>query len=134
MNADEASWVESGFEARDGLLLEPVAAFAAKRDVIVLGFSVIQLADWDHVDARTVLDHDAFEILTGGAGSVFQFSGEGGGARFTTPGFNLAQRGAETVGAEGLQQVVDRSRVEGAHGVLVECRHEYDGNIGIDQL
>ena len=59
VDAHEAFGVERGFEAGDGLLLEPVAAFTAQGNVVILGLGVVELADRDDVDLCAILDDDS---------------------------------------------------------------------------
>src|SRR5229473_5321031 len=47
VDADEAVWIQAGFEAGDGLLLEMLFALAGERHVIVLGLGVVKFSNWD---------------------------------------------------------------------------------------
>ena len=55
-------------------------------------------------------------------------------AALAQPRLGSLQRALEAIGAEWLQQVIDRMRVEGAHRVLVVGGDENDGGTGLDQL
>ena len=133
MDAHKAGRVEEGFQRGDGLLLQITLALAVERDVVVLGGHVIQPGDGNDVHSRAVLDDDAERALAGGAGLGRKI---GRHAAFAQAGTRAFQGTLETLGAEGLEQVIHGVGVEGAHRVLVVGGDEDDhGRLrGLDQF
>src|SRR5882762_3653615 len=60
VDAHEAGRIEAGFQAGDGLLLEMLLAQAGQRYVVVLGFRVVELDNWDQRNLGAVFHHEAF--------------------------------------------------------------------------
>src|SRR5580700_3115584 len=73
VDAHESGGIESGFQARNCLLLQVLFAVGCQSHVIILSLGVIELGDGNDEYARAVADRDAVKILrwrTGGCGQV----------------------------------------------------------------
>ncbi len=57
-----------------------------------------------------------------------------GGHFFSEPGLRAFDRRVETLAANGLQEIVHRVHIKGAHGVLVVCGDKDDWNVRTDQF
>ena len=64
VNAHELTRIQHRFELRHRLFLQKSAPFRMDRDVIVLRFGVIDLAERDDVNGRAVADEHARERTT----------------------------------------------------------------------
>ena len=116
-----------------GCCFRVALALAVERDVVVLGGHVVQPGDGNDMHSRAVLDDDAVRALAGSAGFGRKI---GRNAAFAQTGTRAFQGTLETLGAEGLEQVIHGVGVEGAHRVLVVCGDEDDdgGLRGLDQF
>jgi hypothetical protein len=121
----------TGLEAAEGLGLEERLALRAQGDVVVLGLSIIQAVERDHVDVCAIFHHHPLRVLPGRASGAGK---EGGLGPLADPAPRARQRLAEALGAIGLQHVVDRVHLEGAEGVIVVGGDEYDRHLRIEQL
>src|SRR5215813_11123938 len=64
VNAQEVLRVERAFQAGDGLLLQILFPLAGQRDVVVLGFGIVQFADGNDLHARAIPYDDAFGVMS----------------------------------------------------------------------
>src|SRR6185312_1186963 len=131
MDPDEAPGMQRAFEARNRLLLEPCAAFAAQGYIVILRLGIIQLAGGNDVHFRAVPHHDALQVLTRWTRGVPEFGGRQWGLRAA---LQLLQRRSETIASERLQQVIDGGGVEGPHRILIEGGREDNRRSPFDQL
>ena len=132
MHADERSGVEAAFETGDGLLLKMFFALRGERDVVVLGFGVVEFGDGDESDAGAVFYDDAFEKLlrrASGGGEVHSF-----GESFAQAAFGAIESGFKAFTADGLEKIVDSVDFKGAHGELVVSCDENYGGVGVDNF
>src|SRR5262249_14836049 len=75
MDPDETGWIEHRLQSRDRLLLQKALAGAVERDVVILGFGVIELVERNDVNARPVLDDDTLRTLFGWPGRLGEVRG-----------------------------------------------------------
>ncbi len=134
VNAHELFGVQLPFDARNGLLLQIIFLFAAQRDVVVLRLNVIQAVDWDDVNLRAVFHHHPLQLLLRRAGGRGKLGGRDRRPGISQPRPDFFERFLQPIGAEGLQQIIDRAGFEGAHGVLIVSGDENNGGRRVDQL
>ena len=92
MQADELSWIEAAFQIRNRLLFQPDTSFASQRNVIILRLGIIELANGDDVNLRTVLHNDSFQEIARSACSKFQIRRELNWLGFAQAGPHAGQR------------------------------------------
>src|SRR5580700_10772264 len=105
MDSHKSVWIEAGFQASDGLLLQMLFAFAGQSDVVVLGFRVVELCNRNECDAGSIAHYDAFEELFWRAcccGQVRRWR-----HFFSQARFGSFESGFESFAADRLKEIVD---------------------------
>src|SRR5262249_58145456 len=71
VDAEKVLRVQRGFQAGDCLLLQMFFALSGQRNVIVLGFGIVELSDWDDLHTRAIFHHETLSVasLLAGGGS-----------------------------------------------------------------
>src|ERR1700743_1217569 len=119
VDADEFFGVELVFEALQGLADFEGALASVKGGVVAEGFDAFDLGDWEETDAAVLRDGDAREEgWFGGAAELREQELEGVGVDGAVDALANAIEGfAETVGGEGLEEIVDGVDFEGLERV-----------------
>ena len=120
--------------AAERLLLEVRLPVRLERDVVVLRLDVVDLVDRQHVHVRAVADQHALGRSRTAAGRRGSSASIGSAVLARSRSRARRERLLEPLGAERLQQVVDRVHLERAQRVLVVGGDEDDRQVAPEQL
>src|SRR5215469_760563 len=127
MNAQEVLRIERAFQAGYGLLLQIFFPLAGQRDVVVLGFGIIQFADGNDLHARAIPHNDAFGVMSGLARRRGKIGGRGKGL-LSQALLGPIERGLKPLRRERLQQIIHGVDFEGPQRMLVVSGYKYHGH------